>query len=79
MGVFPDPIPLPEPAWLAGASDPVVEGVLEELSDEARQLYRRYLADEVRSTRPSGPGRAWRALDRALCEVLRRRQEAREA
>ena len=43
MGASPDPIDFPEPAWLAGASDPVVDGMLEELSPDARQLYRRYL------------------------------------
>ena len=69
---------LPEPQWLAGQSDPVIDGMLEVLSDEARGLYRRYLAEEVRSDRSTGPGRAWRAFDRALFEVLRRRQERRE-
>jgi hypothetical protein len=70
---------LPEPEWLAGQSDPVIEGILDVLSDEARGLYRHYLAEEVRSARSSGPGRAWRAFDRALFEVLRRRKEARQA
>jgi hypothetical protein len=53
--------------------------MLEVLSDDARRLYRHYLAEEARSTRPSGPERAWRAFDRALFEVLRRREEALEA
>ncbi|HEY5196277.1 MAG TPA: hypothetical protein VIJ51_04570 [Solirubrobacteraceae bacterium] len=78
MEAFVDPERFPEPAWLAGQSDPVIEGMLEVLSDEARGLYRRYLAEEIRSTRSSGPGRPWRAFDRALFEVLRRRQEERE-
>jgi hypothetical protein len=79
VAAFSDPAPLPEPAWLAGESDPVIEGLLEVLSDEARQLYRRYLAEEVRAMRPTARSRAWCAYDRALCEVLRRRsQEQRE-
>jgi hypothetical protein len=69
---------LPEPSWLAGQSDPVIEGILDVLSDEARRLYRHYLAEEVRADPPGGSGRAWRAFDRAMFEVLRRRQEARE-
>jgi hypothetical protein len=80
VAVFPDPVPLPEPAWLAGESDPLTEGMLELLSDEARRLYRRYLAEEVRAMRPTARSRAWCAYDRALCEVLRgRSQEARES
>jgi hypothetical protein len=69
---------LPEPVWLAGESDPVIDGMLDVLSDEARQLYRRYLAEEARSMRPRGAARAWRAFDRALFEILRRRQESLE-
>jgi hypothetical protein len=68
---------LPEPAWLAGQSDPVIDAMLDALSDEARGLYRQYLAEEIRSARASEPVRAWRAFDRALFEVLRR-QEARQ-
>lgn len=78
MGAFPDPLRLPEPGWLAGESDPVIEGMLEVLSDEARQLYWRYLGEEVRAMRPSVRSRAWCAFDRALCEVLRRRGERHE-
>ena len=80
MAAFRDPLQLPEPAWLEGESDPVIEGMLEVLSDEARQLYRRYLAEEVRAMRPTVRSRAWCAFDRALCEVLRRKEErARES
>jgi len=79
MGACPsNPLPLPEPSWLAGESDPVIEGMLEVLSDEARQLYRRYLAEEVRAGRPTARSRSWCAFDRALCEILRRRGETRD-
>jgi hypothetical protein len=78
MGPFSDPVPLPEPAWLVGHSDPVVEQLLEELDDdEARRLYREYLADEVRAMRRTGILRAWHAFDRAMCEILRRNKEGR--
>lgn len=49
------------------------------LGDEARLLYRRYLADEVRAMRPGGMLPAWRAFDRAMCEVQRRNGEGRQA
>jgi len=76
----PDPVPFPTPTWLVGHSDPVVDGLLEDLDDdEARRLYRAYLADEVRGRRPSGMLPAWRAFDRAMCEILRRNREGRTA
>lgn len=75
----PEPVPFPEPPWLVGESEPFVESLLDGLSDEARRLYRVYLADEVRAMTPTVRSRSWRAFDRALVEVLRRRREEREA
>lgn len=70
-----DLVPFPEPAWLAGHSEANIDGMLVVLGDDARQLYRRYLADEVRATRPGGLLPAWRAFDRAMCEIQRRKRE----
>jgi hypothetical protein len=70
-----DPLPFPEPAWLTGHSEPNVDAIVAALSDEARRLYRRYLADEVRAMRPDGILPAWRAFDRAMCEIRRRNEE----
>jgi anthranilate phosphoribosyltransferase len=68
-----DLVPFPEPAWLAGHSEPVIDGLLDDLDDdEARRLYRAYLADEVRAPRLGAILPAWRAFDRAMCEILRR-------
>ena len=78
MSAFSDPVPFPTPVWLVGHSDPVVDGLLDDLDDdEARQLYRAYLADEVRGARSNGLLPAWRAFDRAMCEILRRNREGR--
>lgn len=66
------------PAWLAAHSEPNIEAMLASLGDEARQLYRRYLADEVRAMRPEGLLPAWRAFDRAMCEIRRRNGEGRQ-
>lgn len=70
-------VPFPEPAWLAGHSEPNIEAILVALGDDARQLYRRYLADEVRAMHPGGVLPAWRAFDRAMCEIHRRNREGR--
>ncbi len=71
MGTFPDPVRLPEPAWLMGHSTPLIEALLVDQSDRVRRLYRRYLADEVRAMAAgSGGAAAWRALDRAIREDL---------
>ena len=77
MGARHDLLLFPEPTWLAGHSEPNIEAILCALGDEARQLYRRYLADEVRSMRPEGILPAWRAFDRAMCEIRRRNKEGR--
>jgi len=61
-----------EPAWLGGHSEANIEAMLGILGDDARQLYRRYLADEVRMMRPEGMLPAWRAFDRAMCEIQHR-------
>jgi hypothetical protein len=61
-----------EPSWLAHHSEPNIDAIVGVLGDEARQLYRRFLADEVRSQRPGGLLPAWRAFDRAMCEIARR-------
>jgi hypothetical protein len=73
-----DIVPFPEPSWLAGHSEPNIDALLVALGDEARQLYRRYLADEVRAKRSSGMLPAWRAFDRAMCEIRRRNTGERE-
>jgi len=73
-----DLVPFPEPAWLAGHSEPNIDAILAALGDEARQLYRRYLADEVRAQRPEGILPAWRAFDRAMCEIQRRNGGGRQ-
>jgi hypothetical protein len=69
-----DPLPFPEPPWLAGN----VEALLAALSDEARRLYRGYLADEVRAPQRYGILVAWRAFDRAMCEIRRRNEGRRQ-
>lgn len=76
MGTFSDPLPFPQPAWLAAHTEPNIEAMLELLSDETRRLYRQYLAEEVRAMRP-GVLPAWRAFDRANLEMLRRNNERR--
>lgn len=75
--LYRDLVEFPEPAWLAGHSEPNIDAILAALSDEARLLYRLYLADEVRLMRPDGLLPAWRAFDRAMCEVQRRNKEGR--
>ena len=62
-----------ESTWLERHSEPNIEAMVGVLGDEARQLYRRFLADEVRAQRPAGLLPAWRAFDRAICEIERRR------
>jgi hypothetical protein len=71
MKPFSDPLPLPQPAWLAAHNEPTIEAMLELLCDETRRLYRQYLGEEVRAMRP-GILPAWRAFDRANLEMLRR-------
>ncbi len=71
-------MPSPEPPWLSGHSEPNIDALVAALGDEARELYRRYLADEVRAKRPVGMLPAWRAFDRAMCEIRRRNKEGRE-
>jgi hypothetical protein len=78
MSACSDLVPFPEPAWLAGHSEPVIDGLLDDLDDdEARRLYRAYLADEVRAPRPGAILPAWRAFDRAMCEILWRNTRGR--
>jgi tRNA A37 N6-isopentenylltransferase MiaA len=77
METFSDPLPFPQPAWLAAHSEPNIDAMLELLSDETRRLYRQYLAEEVRAMRPAGMLPAWRAFDRANLEMLRRNKERR--
>jgi hypothetical protein len=67
-----DPLPFPEPAWLTGHSEPNIDAILGWLGDDARRLYRSYLAEEVRARRAEGILPAWRAFDRAMCEIRRR-------
>lgn len=71
MSAFPDPVRLPEPAWLEGHSTPLIDALLEDLGDDARRLYRRYLAEEVRAMGAGSAGAsAWRAFDRAVFDAL---------
>jgi hypothetical protein len=78
MSWIADAVPFPEPGWLVGHSEAFIEGLLDDLDDdEARRLYRAYLADEVREPQHDGVLPAWRALDRAMCEILRRNIEGR--
>jgi hypothetical protein len=75
MDGLPEPMRLPEPEWLAGRSTPLIDALLQDLGDDARRRYRRYLADEVRAMGPhSGGAAAWRAFDRVLYEILRHRE-----
>jgi hypothetical protein len=75
MDAFPDPLPLPTPAWLLAHSEPNIDDVVEQLDDETRRLYRRYLADEVRADHHTGMHPALRALDRTTLEIRRRNKE----
>lgn len=67
-----DVIAFPFPAWLRASSSPEIEQVVALLGDEARGLYRRNLAAEVRAGRREPPARAWRALDATALELCRR-------
>ena len=67
----------PDAAWLAGHSEANIDAMLIVLGEDAKHLYRRYLADEVRTMRPGGMLPAWRAFDRAMCEIQRRNKEGR--
>jgi len=68
-----------EPSWLARHSEPNIDAMVGVLGNEARRLYRRYLADEIRAQKPSGILPAWRAFDRAMCEIERRTREGADA
>jgi hypothetical protein len=70
------PLAFPVPDWLAAHTEPTIEAMLSMLSAETQQLYRQYLADEVRSPRPDAllPA-SLRAFDRANCEVQRRNKQ----
>ena len=63
---------------LSGHSEPNIDALVVPLGDEARELYRHHLADEVRAMPPEGVLPAWRAFDRAMCEIRRRNKEGRE-
>lgn len=74
--VAPDPIRrLPLPLWLVEHCDPVIDEMIDGLSDEAQQLYRRILADEARAWRPGGAFAGLIALERVMGQLgdLRRR------
>lgn len=62
---------------MARHSETNIDAMLMVLGDDARRLYRRYLADEVRTMRPDGMLPAWRAFDRAMCEIQHRNREDR--
>lgn len=70
-------VPFPEPSWLAEHTEPNIEDIVSQLSDEAQQLYRRYLGDEARSPRSSGMHPALRAFSRMDLEMQRRLKERR--
>jgi hypothetical protein len=69
---FSDPLPFPQPAWLAAHTEANIEAMLELLSTPR--------VDCMSSTSPRRSARcaragclpAWRALDRANLEMLRR-------
>jgi hypothetical protein len=67
-----DPIVLSVPNWLVPHTEPSIEEMVVMLGDETVRLYRRFLAEEVRSQRPEAllPP-CLRAFDRATCEVQR--------
>jgi hypothetical protein len=66
-----------EPDWLAEHSEANIDAMLFVLGKDARQLYQRYLAEEVRTMRTNGLLPAWRAFDRAMCEIQQRTREGR--
>ncbi|HEX8156355.1 MAG TPA: hypothetical protein VF526_03115 [Solirubrobacteraceae bacterium] len=72
MKPFSDPLPFPQPAWLAAHTEANIEAMLELLSNATRRLYVQHLTEEVRAMRPGRTLPAWRALDRANLEMLRR-------
>jgi hypothetical protein len=67
-----DVLAFPEPAWLAAHSEATIDAIVAQLSDEAQQLYRRYLADEARAPARPGPHPAYRAFKRMDIEMMRR-------
>jgi hypothetical protein len=70
-------LPFPEPAWLASHSEPNINDIVGQLSDEAQRLYREYLADEARSPWRPGLHPAWRAFDRMDVEMMHRNRARR--
>jgi hypothetical protein len=66
-----------EPAWLAEHSEANIDAMLSVLGEDARRLYQRYLVHEVVTMRPGGLLPAWRAFDRAMCELQHRNKEGR--
>ena len=70
-------MPVVEPDWLAEHSEANIDAMLSVLGKDARELYRRYLVDEVRKRRAQGLLPAWRAFDRAMVEIQQRTREGR--
>ncbi|MCA1697363.1 MAG: hypothetical protein LC790_00030 [Actinobacteria bacterium] len=60
---------LPVPLWLVEHSDPVIDEMIDGLSDEVQQLYRRILADEARAWRPGGAFAGLMALERVMGQL----------
>ena len=67
------------PSWISCHSEPNIDAIVALLDDEMRDLYRGFLIDEIRVQRPGGLLPAWRAFDRAMCELSRRSREGRRS
>ena len=67
-----DVVAIPAPPWLAAHSDGSLSAIVALLSDEAQQLYLRYLADEARAPLRPGMHPACRAFNRMDREMMRR-------
>ena len=72
-----DVVAFPEPAWLAAYSEATLSAIVAQLSDEAQQLYRQYLADEARAPSPPGMHPACRAFSRMDREMMRHNSHRR--
>jgi hypothetical protein len=73
-----DVVAFPEPPWLAAHSEASLTAIVAVLSDEAQQLYLRYLADEARAPWRPGMHPAGRAFNRMDIEMMRRCRERRD-
>jgi len=63
------PLAFPVPEWLAPHTEPNIEAIVSLLGGDTVRLYRRFLAEEVRSPHPALLPPCLRAFDRATCDV----------